>query len=773
MDEEILRLNRALNITAVEGEGLDVPDGIWKKEQFVEGFPVVGRILTHKNLKFNVVRESLMKIFNPLRGMSIRKLNDKRLLFIFNHIVDRDRILDRAPWNFDNNLIVLRVVHETDDPLSVDLDWSILCVHVTGLPMNKITKEIAELLGNRIGRFVGLNMGESGVLRGHILRMWVTLNVTKPLPRFTILRIPGGGDPIRVDFSYERLGNFCYLCGILGHVSNYCQLRYKEGFIDPGKDTPYKSDLRVSASANQGTAPWYNLLETHSAFATKTRSHYSINSRGPNIFAPQKAELGPNGNGGHISSSSEQSSSQAISRRSLPNLCPEEMGEGPFMVQETAPIRQGPRLEEVISDHQQPRQTKGLDPDVGNVGVSLNSLPHGKPSTSMLASNGRGKYVPPHARQSRIHELPGFCNPQNFSTPPSTPNRNVLTIINSPAEKLQNKLVMGKKLDALLGRRFKTSKFKATANMAVSRLAVLRNQRQARCSVARSDVVEFLNNSNRDRALLRIIQKLSTRMPSLENKMKVLKDIASENNIDLPIEVEETVSCTVLDSGLLAPSGVSNPGESKMIRIEYLEKDEQLSDPVNVGRKYRDAADAAQAAFESATYAAVAARAAVQLSRSDPPSPDFRPPKLTALIEPMKGKLQPNEEDPFEKIHPVQNYDSKTKNRDLRIENVKEGGMSCDEVGPIRLRDVVFHEIDGGEERSGITYNEDSDVDQKNDVVEGISRGDKHFPLRCEVGYKTESSSGNFDAEKRTQTRECLKINRRPVSVRTRWTHAR
>lgn len=65
---------------------------------------------------------------------------------------------------------------------------------------------------------------------------------------------------------------------------------------------------------------------------------------------------------------------------------------------------------------------------------------------------------------------------------------------------------MGKKLDALLRRGFKTSKFKATVALAVSRLAVLKNQRQARCSIAQSDVVEFLKSSNHDRALLRVEQ---------------------------------------------------------------------------------------------------------------------------------------------------------------------------------------------------------------------------------------------------------------------------
>ncbi|GAU14851.1 hypothetical protein TSUD_50630, partial [Trifolium subterraneum] len=185
------------------------------------------------------------------------------------------------------------------------------------------------------------------------------------------------------------------------------------------------------------------------------------------------------------------------------------------------------------------------------------------------------------------------------------------------------------KLDALLGRNFKTDKFKPTINLAISRLAVLKNHRNVRLRQARSDVLQLLQlPDHHQRALLRvehvikeqnmldvydeiegyfnllierihliaqqrecpaeleeaasgilytasrcgdfpeiqeirtmltsrfgkefaaraielrnnckvqpkIITKLSTRMPSLENRMKVLKEIASENNITLQLE---------------------------------------------------------------------------------------------------------------------------------------------------------------------------------------------------------------------------------------------
>ncbi|XP_057810608.1 uncharacterized protein LOC131025037 [Salvia miltiorrhiza] len=257
---------------------------------------------------------------------------------------------------------------------------------------------------------------------------------------------------------------------------------------------------------------------------------------------------------------------------------------------------------------------------------------------------------------------------------------------------------MGKRLDALLGRSFKATKFRGTASLAVSRLAVLKNQRHARCSVARSDVVQFLTNAAHDRALLRveqvikeqnmldvfvvlegychllverinlfehnkfcpeelleavstlifastrcgdfpelqelraiftsrfgrefaaraielrnncgvnpkIIQKLSTRMPSLETKIKVLKEIASDNNIQFHVS-----------DPLLETSEISS--EEKQQSPQRADQDERESGGSLRG-KYKDVADAAQAAFESAAYAAAAARIAVELSRSESPA---------------------------------------------------------------------------------------------------------------------------------------------------------
>ncbi|KAL0813094.1 hypothetical protein Bca101_069537 [Brassica carinata] len=269
---------------------------------------------------------------------------------------------------------------------------------------------------------------------------------------------------------------------------------------------------------------------------------------------------------------------------------------------------------------------------------------------------------------------------------------------------------MGKKLDALLGRTFKTKKFKALLNLALTRLSILKNQRQVRCSQATSDVTELLKLGQHENAYHRvdqvikdqntldvlffihgyftllldrvhlfehnrdcpdelleavssllfaasrigefpelqeirnvlvsrfgkdiaarsielrsncgvnpkIIQKLSTRHPPREARMKVLKEIAAENNIVL--KLEEASSTSTEGQG---QSDVSKAKLTNEVGEDEIGEGYGLSDLVKRGKqKYKDVADAAQAAFESAAHAAVAARAAVELCQFSPCGPD-------------------------------------------------------------------------------------------------------------------------------------------------------
>ncbi|KAI3462529.1 hypothetical protein Pfo_019192 [Paulownia fortunei] len=278
---------------------------------------------------------------------------------------------------------------------------------------------------------------------------------------------------------------------------------------------------------------------------------------------------------------------------------------------------------------------------------------------------------------------------------------------------------MSKKLNALLGRSSKTAKLKMLANLAISRIAILKNLHSVRCSQAQSDVIQLLKLGHQERALLRVehvikeqntldafvlmenychllgertemvknsrecpdelkeaisslifaasrcgefpelqeirglftskfgkefatsavelrnncgvypkmIQRLSTRQASLESREKLLKQIAKENGITLQLDHEafdiSSKEKWEVEQLQMQVSNESATFEAHKVKVIPLEKhfpeaaisSETLSESVRARKAYRDVAAAAQDAFESAAYAAAAARAAVELSR--------------------------------------------------------------------------------------------------------------------------------------------------------------
>ena len=53
------------------------------------------------------------------------------------------------------------------------------------------------------------------------MRIRVLLDVRQPLKRWKRIRKPQGEWSL-VQFKYERLNTFCYLCGMLGHSEKFC-----------------------------------------------------------------------------------------------------------------------------------------------------------------------------------------------------------------------------------------------------------------------------------------------------------------------------------------------------------------------------------------------------------------------------------------------------------------------------------------------------------------------------------------------------------------------
>jgi len=81
------------------------------------------------------------------------------------------------------------------------------------------------------------------------MRIHVLLDVMKPLKRMKKIKWPGGESNV-IKFKYERLGNFSYFCGMLGHIEDYCEKLYS---VDSDDGTRFWGpERRVEKKRNNG-----------------------------------------------------------------------------------------------------------------------------------------------------------------------------------------------------------------------------------------------------------------------------------------------------------------------------------------------------------------------------------------------------------------------------------------------------------------------------------------------------------------------------------------
>ncbi|GMP86045.1 hypothetical protein CsSME_00038988 [Camellia sinensis var. sinensis] len=121
---------------------------------------LVGRLLTHRPFNTEALRTMLVSVWKPSKGMQFKVMGDNLFLFQFNHIVDKKRVLFRGPWSFDKQLLLLEEFEGSLRPSDIKFTRALFWVHVINLPLFSMTRVVGVLIGNRLGRFVDMELSE-------------------------------------------------------------------------------------------------------------------------------------------------------------------------------------------------------------------------------------------------------------------------------------------------------------------------------------------------------------------------------------------------------------------------------------------------------------------------------------------------------------------------------------------------------------------------------------------------------------------------------------
>lgn len=189
---------------------------------------LVGRFLTEKNLNVRVMKSKMADIWRPAMGINIKSLTTGLYLFQFYHKEDMQWMMNNGPWSFDNAILVTNTIPAGGDPTKVSLNEIEFWIQIYDLPSGFMTEAVGKQLGNFFGSFVIYDASNNTSIWREYMRLKIKVDVRLPLKRRKKICRRDRTECI-VNCKYEKLGDFCFLCGMLSHTERFCKKRFEGG----------------------------------------------------------------------------------------------------------------------------------------------------------------------------------------------------------------------------------------------------------------------------------------------------------------------------------------------------------------------------------------------------------------------------------------------------------------------------------------------------------------------------------------------------------------
>ncbi|TXG73661.1 hypothetical protein EZV62_002240 [Acer yangbiense] len=157
---------------------------------------LVGKVLAEKKVNRDAFKGLIEQIWNPFGHVEIELVGDNIFMFYFINSEDRNKVWHRGPWHFGNSLIVLEKPAGT---------W----------------------------KFIRVN---------------VRIDISKPLKRWLKLKLGKTEEVTRVNLKYERLPEFCFTCGRIGHGIKGCMDEEARKTALEGSPNKFGSWLKATIS---------------------------------------------------------------------------------------------------------------------------------------------------------------------------------------------------------------------------------------------------------------------------------------------------------------------------------------------------------------------------------------------------------------------------------------------------------------------------------------------------------------------------------------------
>ncbi|KAL3635168.1 hypothetical protein CASFOL_019715 [Castilleja foliolosa] len=251
---------------------------------------LITKVLTPKPTNMNALKATMIKAWNPSGKISSNLLSDNTMAFIFEERKDMEKVYNQA-WTFRDHQMVVAKWPPDKALTEIDLTKTLFWVHIFGLPVCFINLENAKFIGDGIGKFVKEDLGP-GQKWKYSLKMQIEIDTQEPLLGAMIFQV--GGTKIKIEIRYERIVDFCYLCGHLGHKAIGCPNSGQEGCKSLGNES-YGAWLKFENNhiPNPGFKQLKNPLNVKKVLNTNIADIFNREITGKFKMGPEITQIAP------------------------------------------------------------------------------------------------------------------------------------------------------------------------------------------------------------------------------------------------------------------------------------------------------------------------------------------------------------------------------------------------------------------------------------------------------------------------------------------------
>ncbi|KAL5538255.1 hypothetical protein UlMin_042244 [Ulmus minor] len=215
------------------------------------GSSLLGKFLSPKPMPKVLVQQILCRAWNTRRPWTVVEPGRRAknmFVFLFEAVEDKRMVLERRPWTVKGNLLLLNE-WDPDTPMNlIDFSKCALWVQLHGIPPSLVSKENVGQIAATGGEVMAIEYDSVNAIWSEFIRVKVQVELKSPLKPGVFIPLKGK-QPVWVQLKYEKIGDFCYKCGRLGHDrSSYLEKEVTKIESTEGRHVPvYGPWLRVDS----------------------------------------------------------------------------------------------------------------------------------------------------------------------------------------------------------------------------------------------------------------------------------------------------------------------------------------------------------------------------------------------------------------------------------------------------------------------------------------------------------------------------------------------